>query len=150
MKRLITDYTFDPLQQTITFNGFSEISLNRLLLITNTTHNIIIYNFAAPAKGGEVSANVLTLIYDTSGMDASDFLQIFYDLPDKTQFAISDIDSSGDYKYFGFESQSGEWYIMRKTISTNNFRYCADFSTDYTTAWANRQLLAYTNFANIF
>lgn len=149
MKRLITEYTFDPNAKTITFDNFTNIYLNRLLLITNTTSNIIIYNFAAPAKGGVVSGNVLTLDYNTVGMDGYDSIQILYDLPDKTQFAISNIDQVGLYKYFGFESQSGEWYIMRKEMSTNNYLYSSDLTISYTAGWASKQSLTYTNFSNI-
>jgi len=53
--------------------------LDSILLITNVTDNIIIYNFADPTKGGTVSDNVLTLTYDTSSMSNTDKLLIFYD-----------------------------------------------------------------------
>jgi hypothetical protein len=79
MKKLITNYTFNPTAKTITFNDYSSINLERILLITNVTRNVIIYNFADPNKGGSVSNNVLTLNYDTTGMASTDKLQIFYD-----------------------------------------------------------------------
>jgi hypothetical protein len=79
MKKLITNYSFNHLAKTITFNDYSSIDLERILLITNVTKNIIIYNFADPTKGGTVSGNVLTLTYDTTGMADTDKLQIFYD-----------------------------------------------------------------------
>jgi len=79
MKKLITNYTFNPTAKTITFNDYSSIDLERILLITNVTRNIIIYNFADPNRGGTVSGNVLTLTYDTTGMADTDKLQIFYD-----------------------------------------------------------------------
>jgi hypothetical protein len=79
MKRLITNYSFNHLTQTITFNDYASIDLERILLITNVTRNVIIYNFADSAKSGIVNANVLTLTYSTSGMDDNDKLQIFYD-----------------------------------------------------------------------
>jgi hypothetical protein len=50
-------------------------------LITNSTDNIIIFNFASPGAGGIVSGNILTLQYDTSSMDNNDKLQIFYEDP---------------------------------------------------------------------
>lgn len=82
MKVLISNYTFNPIAKTVTFNGLQSIELNRLLLITNATRNTIIYNFASPALGGTVSGNVLTLGTSTAGMEASDKLQIFYENED--------------------------------------------------------------------
>lgn len=79
MKKLISKYTFDPIAKTITFNDYTSIDLERVLLITNTTNNTIIYNFADSTKGGTVSGNVLTLTFDTTTMNATDRLQIFYD-----------------------------------------------------------------------
>jgi hypothetical protein len=79
MKKLVTNYTFDPLNKTITFNDYDSIELERVLLITNVTRNEIIYSFADPSKGGSVSGNVLTLNYDTSDMDETDKLQIWYE-----------------------------------------------------------------------
>lgn len=82
MKVLITNYTFNPTAKTVTFNGLQNIELNRLLLITNATRNTIIYNFASPALGGTVNGNVLTLGTNTTGMESSDKLQIFYENED--------------------------------------------------------------------
>lgn len=82
MKIQVTNYTFDKTAKTVTFTDYTTIRLDSLLLITNVTDNIIVYNFASPALGGTVSGNVLTLTYDTSAMDNADKLQIFYDDPD--------------------------------------------------------------------
>jgi hypothetical protein len=79
MKKLIENYTFNPTARTITFNDYTSIDLERVLLITNVTRNEIIYSFADPAKGGSVSNNVLTLDYDTTGMSSTDKLQILYE-----------------------------------------------------------------------
>ena len=81
MKTLITNYSFDATAKTITFNGYSTISLDSILLITNVTDNIIIYNFADPTVGGTVLNNILTLTYDTTLMSNTDRLQIYYDDP---------------------------------------------------------------------
>jgi hypothetical protein len=72
-------YSFDALakQVTITLNSGTPV-LEGVLLITNTTDNIIIYNFANPALGGTLSGNVLTLDYDTTAMSDTDSLQIWY------------------------------------------------------------------------
>jgi hypothetical protein len=89
MKRLLgTDiagsYTFNPTAKTIEFRGLAEnITLDNILLITNVSRNIIIYNFADVNKGEQsFSNNVLTLTYDTAGagMASSDVLQIFLDV----------------------------------------------------------------------
>jgi hypothetical protein len=79
MKKLISNYTFNPTAKSITFNDYTSIDLERVLLITNVTRNEIIYSFADPSKGGSVSGNVLTLNYDTTDMDDTDRLQIWYE-----------------------------------------------------------------------
>lgn len=79
MKKLITNYTFNAGAQTVTFTDYTTISLESVLLITNVTDNIIIYNFADVGYGGSVTGNVLTLAYNTTGMSNTDDLQIFYD-----------------------------------------------------------------------
>ena len=88
MKIQVTNYTFDKTAKTVTFTDYTTIRLDSLLLITNVTDNIIVYNFASPTLGGTVSGNVLTLTYDTSSMDNADKLQIFYDDPDVTPATV--------------------------------------------------------------
>ena len=87
MKRLVgTDivggYTFNPAAKTITFTGLQyTITLANILLITNTTANTIIYNFADSTNGAVSFANnVLTLDYNTASMNATDALQIYIDV----------------------------------------------------------------------
>jgi hypothetical protein len=77
MKILVQNYTFNASSGEITFTDYTSVDLESILLITNVTDNIIIYNFADPAKGGTVSGNVLTLDYDSSAMSNGDALQIF-------------------------------------------------------------------------
>lgn len=77
MKILVENYTFNATTKQVTFTDYTTVSLESVLLITNVTDNIIIYNFADPAKGGTISGNVLTLDFDTSSMSNSDKLQIF-------------------------------------------------------------------------
>jgi hypothetical protein len=83
MKKLINTYSFDPAAKQITFADAFDLS--QLLLITNVTDNVILYNFANPSAGGVLSDCVLTLTVDTTSMSSSDQLQIFYD--DKTDAA---------------------------------------------------------------
>jgi len=87
MKKLLgTDltgsYTFNPAANTITFSGLrQDISLENILLITNTTANTIIYNFADSTTGAvSFNNNVLTLDYNTSAMASTDKLQIYVDV----------------------------------------------------------------------
>lgn len=87
MKKLLgTDltgsYTFNPAANTITFSGLrQDIALQNILLITNTTANTIIYNFADSTTGAvSFNNNVLTLDYNTSGMASTDKLQIYVDV----------------------------------------------------------------------
>ena len=87
MKKLLgTDtagsYTFDPIAKTITFSNLAQsLTLANVLLITNTTANTIIYNFADPTSGAvSFNNNVLTLDYNTASMNASDVLQIYVDV----------------------------------------------------------------------
>lgn len=79
MKVQIKNYTFNKTNKSVTFIGFSTIRLDSVLLITNVTENTIIYSFADPLRGGSVLNNILTLDWDTSLMNDSDSLQIFYE-----------------------------------------------------------------------
>lgn len=81
MKVLVSGYTFDKTAKQVTFTGYASITLENVLVITNVTRNVIIYNFADATKGGTAATNVLTLTYDTSSQANTDQLQIFYDDP---------------------------------------------------------------------
>lgn len=77
MKILVQNYTFNASSGEITFTDYTSVDLESILLITNVTDNIIIYNFSDPSKGGSLSGNILNLNFDTSGMSNTDNLQIF-------------------------------------------------------------------------
>ena len=79
MKTLVTNYTFSAAAKQVTLTDYPSIRLDQILLITNVTDNIIIYNFADPTAGGTLAGNVLTLGYNTAAMSDSDRLQIFID-----------------------------------------------------------------------
>jgi hypothetical protein len=85
MKKLISNYTFNPSAKTVTFSDYAAIDLESLLLITNVTDNVIIYNFADPSRGGGVNGNTVTLTYDTTSMSSTDALQIYYEDISETQ-----------------------------------------------------------------
>jgi hypothetical protein len=79
MKQTVKNYSFNKSAKTITFTDFAAISLDRVMLITNVTAGIIIYQFNDASLGGSASGNVLTLTCNTSSMNNSDKLQIIYD-----------------------------------------------------------------------
>lgn len=79
MKVQVKNYTFNKTAKTVTFTDYISIDLDSILLITNVTSNVIIYNFANHSLGGTVLNNVLTLTYNTSVMLDTDKLQIFYE-----------------------------------------------------------------------
>jgi len=86
------EYTFNKVAQTITFSGFTA-SLERVLMVTDTTNNTIIYQFNDPAKGGALLNNVLTLTYNTNtvAFNNADALQIFYWSEDPQQVSLEDL-----------------------------------------------------------
>jgi hypothetical protein len=79
MKKRLTGYTFDASEKTVTHADFSDLTLEGIQLITNTTDQVIIYNFADSAKGGTLSTDTLTLEHDTTSMDDTDKLMILVD-----------------------------------------------------------------------
>lgn len=86
-------YTFDASAKTVTITlDEGSPSLEALLLITNVTDNVIIYNFANPLLGGTLSGNTFTLTYDTTLMDDSDKLQIWYYISDS--LAVADVETA--------------------------------------------------------
>ena len=85
-KKLVYNYIFDASAGTIKVKG--NWALRTLILITNVTDNIIIYNFADATAGGTVSYNAssnettITLVYNTASMSDGDELQILVDEQD--------------------------------------------------------------------
>ena len=80
MKTLTTNYGFtaSPIGR-VQLLSYPNITLDQILLVTNVTSNVIIYNFADPTKGGYLTGNILTLSASTVSMLSSDRLQIFVD-----------------------------------------------------------------------
>lgn len=71
------EYVFNPTSGTIQVLAKVDIfTKERLLLITNTTSNTIIYNFACVGHGGDIVNDTLTLEYDVLEMLTTDDLQI--------------------------------------------------------------------------
>jgi len=84
----LTGITFAPLTGTLTIPQL--IHQNKLLLITNTTANKIVYNFADPSLGlyshtldnttdASHGSTILVLKYNTADMLSTDKFQIVYD-----------------------------------------------------------------------
>jgi hypothetical protein len=83
-KKLIRTYTFNASAKTVAITGY--VTLSNLLLITNTTRNTIIYNFADPTQVSTISYNpttnisTITLGYNTAAaMANADKLMIYID-----------------------------------------------------------------------
>jgi len=84
-KKLIVDYSFTPSIKQIVIQG--NIARERLILITNVTRNVVIYNFTEPSLGlstdpvydEENDTTVFNLVYNTASANhaADDKLQIF-------------------------------------------------------------------------
>ena len=81
-KRLIFDYTFDPANDKITVDG--NVATRRLLLITNVTRNIVLFNFADTTKkvlsrtyDNTYETTSFVMQYDCAAMSATDEIQIF-------------------------------------------------------------------------
>lgn len=94
MKKEILDstaFTFDASAKTITFT--ENFSISQILLITNVTDNIIMYNFGCEGFGGTLSGKVLTLEYNTITMSDTDDLQIivYRESADTTRDALLEI-----------------------------------------------------------
>ena len=77
MKKLIENYTFDASAKTITILCDCNFTLDKLLVITNVTDGVIIYNFADNNLTGSITGNIITLSYDTTPMSDTDILQIW-------------------------------------------------------------------------
>ena len=72
----IGSYTFDASAGTVTINDVPTFNLEQVYLITNTTDQVVIYQFNSASLGGSLASNVLTLTYDTSSMSDTDSLAI--------------------------------------------------------------------------
>ena len=131
-KKLITYYTFEPATNTVKVKG--NIPAKRLLLITNVTDNVNIYNFADNFLGlssrsydkvAEETSFVLN--FNCSSMQATDELQIFYEKdyvniePSETyvdavsKFRVSNPENLVDTD-FEYGPQASKW----ETIQTIN------------------------------
>lgn len=95
-KQVIQNYTFNTGGRTVTLNDFGTVHVERLALITDTTTNQVLYNFADNSIAtATVAGNVITLSGLPSGVGSSDKLRIDYNcLPDDPVYAGTAV--SGD------------------------------------------------------
>lgn len=115
MKNLVTNYSFSATTRQVFLSGFSyNISQDQLLLITNVSKNIIIYNFADPSAGGYIINNVLNLSADTTQMLDSDRLQIFID-----DLTIPALESTLTGVRLNIENSNGFLQSLNTTVSSS-------------------------------
>jgi len=147
-KTLARQYIFTPGAPnvgTIVLPG--RITLEQLLVITNTTKNVIIYNFADPSYTGttvtftagntvnyptltqrEDGFTTITLAYNTTGQSSNDKLQIFFE---ETQNGVT-------VRPFRFGTDA----IERMRVSTPQSMIDADFEYGLQpTKWAGYGLM---------
>lgn len=82
MKDISIDSVFDASAKTITFSKLSKIDIQRVLAVINLTDAILLYHPLISGKRGTASGNVLTLEYDTTSMEDTDKIQVWYQFPD--------------------------------------------------------------------
>ena len=78
----IGTYTFNAIAQTITFSGVTITKIEQIKPIINGNANIDIFNPLTAGKFGTLSANVLTLDFNTSAQNNSDKLYICVNFAD--------------------------------------------------------------------
>ena len=81
MKKLLTGWLFDTDKGEITFIDYNSIRIESILLIINSTKDVVMYNWCDYKLSGTVSGNVLTVDYDTRRMSNQDRLLIYYETP---------------------------------------------------------------------
>jgi len=143
--QLIQEYVFDASAKTIEFSSFSSVELSRIMLITNVTSNVIIYNFSDSTLGGSVTGNTLTLDYNTASMDDGDDIQIYYDMGSLLKL----IDEGATATYVG-QAQDGSlesdpvWQIQKIDTSSGVSILWADGNNKFDNIWDDRATLTYS------
>lgn len=117
MKKLvgsdIGSFVFDPALRTITFSGLPEINLANILVVTNVTSGMMLYNFADAALGGSYVNGALILEAATESMSATDVLQIWVDVPIEVPVAVESAPLSATYTWdVNLASVFGEYPLV--------------------------------------
>lgn len=76
--------TFNPAAKTVD-TGIDNFDIRRLYAIINQTTGVTIYATSSEKGYASVVGEVITLQYDTTGMNANDVLQIIYDDSEQTE-----------------------------------------------------------------
>lgn len=119
----------------------TKVSSDGHLYVNNYIWNTITLDWEA-ATGSLSGGNAVTINNFPSTQATSNI----YD--DVTAcYKISDLDNSGDPKYYGFLSANSQWYIMRD--SSGSYRYVKGLS-GYSTAWNARAGQSYDYFDVVF
>jgi len=92
MKKICEKYNFNPINRTVEILDNFNIEQESIVLITNVTDGIIIYNFADSTMIGTLNQNILTLNYDTSLMASTDHLMIIFDTVDEQEESLTAVD----------------------------------------------------------
>lgn len=71
--------TFNPGAKTITFSDSNIESLKQILIVTDLTTQVMLYNFADDAVSATFANKTLTLDSIVAGCSSTDELQIFYE-----------------------------------------------------------------------
>ena len=130
MKKILnnTEYTFNALGKTITFNAsLTGIQLQHIELITNVVSNVVIYQFNKPTHGGNLVGLVLNLDFDTTSMNNGDSLQIFIEsdviLPQlpfnaATEATLNNLDVNFSDTIFGntIENGTGNGHAIKNQL----------------------------------
>lgn len=101
MEEIIKNYTFNPDLRTIRLTDFTTVYLERLLLITDVTRNIVLYDADNPTLSATASGNTFTLAYkmSTSNFSASDRLRIIYNPSSTDPVDHPPAPATNDYPY---------------------------------------------------
>ena len=74
-----SSYTFNPALNQIILNNTSDLTIEKIKLITNLTQKTTVYDPTLLGLGGTLSNNILSLELSTSNMSPSDILEIIID-----------------------------------------------------------------------
>lgn len=137
MKKLMHKYEFIPSENKVVFH--ENFELKRALIITNVTHNEIIYSFNSDSLGiqdieHQYDDNITTLILkkDCSAMSADDELQIFLEedyasfepsetfLDPVSKFRVSNPENLIDTD-FEYGLQSSKWETLELSNNVPSF-----------------------------
>lgn len=132
---LITNYTFNKSDKTVTFNDFTSIELNKILSIVDTTNGQSIYSYRLPGMGGTVLNNILTLSFDTTSNQFNNADKLYIEMaadnlvvPIVPSLARTSTYTSSDINNYGFKgvlldintsAVSGDTPVMVVSIEAN-------------------------------